>query len=93
MKINLVASGSVTIKRSILDEVGLFNEKYRICEDYDLWLRISEISNIKYIHNVLYYYRVNTGGNSLTQSANSKEIENANIKEIRESSIKRRSGV
>jgi glycosyltransferase involved in cell wall biosynthesis len=93
MKVNLVATGSVTIRRTLIDKVGYFNEKYRICEDYDFWLRISEVSSIKYLPETLYYYRVNRGGNSLTQSTNAKEVENANIKEIRESSIKRMSGV
>ena len=29
------------LKRSLLDEVGLFDEDLPACEDYDLWLRIS----------------------------------------------------
>jgi glycosyltransferase involved in cell wall biosynthesis len=92
LKVNLVASGSVTVRRDILNEIGLFNEDYRVCEDYDLWLRIAERYNIKYLHRTLYYYRVNTDGRSLTQSAQARETELANIKKIIESS-KRRCGV
>ena len=29
------------MKRSLFDEVGLFDEDLPACEDYDLWLRIS----------------------------------------------------
>jgi hypothetical protein len=29
------------LKRSLLEEVGLFDEGFPVCEDYDLWLRIS----------------------------------------------------
>jgi hypothetical protein len=29
------------LKRSLLDEVGVFDENFPVCEDYDLWLRIS----------------------------------------------------
>ena len=29
------------LRRSLLDEVGLFDEALPACEDYDLWLRIS----------------------------------------------------
>jgi len=37
----LVSPSAVMIRRSLLDEVGLFDESLPACEDYDLWLRIS----------------------------------------------------
>jgi glycosyltransferase involved in cell wall biosynthesis len=37
----LVSPSAVMIKRSLFDEVGLFDEELPACEDYDLWLRIS----------------------------------------------------
>lgn len=37
----LVSPSAVMIKRRLLDEVGLFDENLRACEDYDLWLRIA----------------------------------------------------
>lgn len=37
----LVSPSAVMLKRSLLDEVGLFDEALSACEDYDLWLRIS----------------------------------------------------
>ena len=37
----LVSPSAVMIKRSLFDEVGLFDETFPACEDYDLWLRIS----------------------------------------------------
>lgn len=36
----LVSPSAVMIRRSLFDTVGGFDESYRICEDYDLWLRI-----------------------------------------------------
>jgi glycosyltransferase involved in cell wall biosynthesis len=41
LKLCLVSPSAVMLKRSLLDEVGLFDEKLPVCEDYDLWLRIS----------------------------------------------------
>ena len=35
-----VSPSSVLLHRSILDDVGLFDESLPACEDYDLWLRI-----------------------------------------------------
>jgi glycosyltransferase involved in cell wall biosynthesis len=37
----LVSPSAVMIKRSLFDEVGVFDEDLPACEDYDLWLRIS----------------------------------------------------
>lgn len=37
----LVSPSAVMIKRSLFEEVGLFDETLPACEDYDLWLRIS----------------------------------------------------
>jgi glycosyltransferase involved in cell wall biosynthesis len=37
----LVSPSAVMLKRSLLDEVGLFDEAFPVCEDYDLWLRVS----------------------------------------------------
>lgn len=37
----MITPSSVLIKKSLFDEVGIFNESVPACEDYDLWLRIT----------------------------------------------------
>ena len=37
----LISPSAVLIERRLFDEVGLFDERYPACEDYDLWLRIT----------------------------------------------------
>jgi glycosyltransferase involved in cell wall biosynthesis len=37
----LVSPSAVMMRRSLLDEVGTFDESLPACEDYDLWLRIA----------------------------------------------------
>ncbi len=86
MKNNYVASGSTTVRRSVLDDVGLFNENFWIAEDYDLWVRISEKYPIRYINKVLYYYRVASGGGSLTQRDDIQKNHISNIMEIKKQS-------
>ncbi len=41
LKLCLVSPSAVMFKKSLLDEVGLFDEEFPVCEDYDLWLRIA----------------------------------------------------
>jgi len=48
-----IGPSTTIINRSILDDIGLFDEKLLVCEDYDLWLRISSKYNIGYIDEKL----------------------------------------
>ena len=36
-----IAPSSVMLHKKVLKQVGLFDEKMEICEDYDMWLRIA----------------------------------------------------
>lgn len=89
MRINYVASGSTTVKREVFQDVGLFNEDYWIAEDYDMWVRIAEKYPIKYIHKVLYYYRIIPGSKSLTQRNDIQACHESNIIAIKKASRER----
>jgi len=39
----LISPSAVMIHRSVFEHVGLFDETYPACEDYELWLRISAV--------------------------------------------------
>ncbi len=41
LKLCLVSPSAVMMKRELLDQKGGFNEAFPVCEDYDLWLRIT----------------------------------------------------
>ena len=41
LELCIVTPSAVMMKRSLLDDVGLFDEEMPVCEDYDLWLRIA----------------------------------------------------
>ncbi len=41
LELCLVSPSAVMLKRSLLSEVGVFDEGLPACEDYDLWLRIA----------------------------------------------------
>lgn len=37
----MITPSSVVIKKKLLEETGLFDEALPVCEDYDLWLRVT----------------------------------------------------
>ena len=55
----LISPSAVMMKRSLLNEVGLFDPTFPACEDYDLWLRITARHPVGLISEQLV---VKTGG-------------------------------
>ena len=56
---------TVTVRRSCLEEVGLFDEAMRATEDRDLWLRIAQRYEVAFIPEVLAFYRTASSSASL----------------------------
>jgi hypothetical protein len=55
---NCFCQGSVMFRRALLNQVGLYDSGNIGSEDYDLWLRLAEITQIAMLGEVLYDYRV-----------------------------------
>ena len=53
----VVAIPSVIVRRRLLEQVGGFDATLRVCEDYDLWLRIAGLSEIDGVPETLLYKR------------------------------------
>lgn len=49
----LIAPSSVLLQRSLIDEMGGFDDNFIVCEDYDLWLKISSTYEIGFIAHAL----------------------------------------
>ncbi len=49
----IVSPSSVIIHRNVFENVGLFDEEFFVCEDYDLWLRISSKYPIYFLEEKL----------------------------------------
>jgi glycosyltransferase involved in cell wall biosynthesis len=62
----LVSPSAVMLRKSLLDEMGGFDEALPACEDYDLWLRVSARCPVHLIDRPLV---VKTGGHSDQLSA------------------------
>lgn len=56
-----IPSPTVTIRRSCLDRVGLFDETLVTTEDRDLWMRIAAEYKVVYVPEVIAQYRIAPG--------------------------------
>lgn len=57
MKRNFIPTGSVMVRKEVLDQLGGFDLSFIVAEDYDLWLRIAKKHNIDFIDKVLLHSR------------------------------------
>jgi len=58
LKNNFICHSSVMFRRSIIDSVGFYNEKYKNSEDYEYWLRIIKQHKVEILPEKLTFYRV-----------------------------------
>lgn len=54
--------GSILVRRSVLDELGGYDEFFRYGQDYDLWLRLSKQYNVANIPDPYYRHRIHDEG-------------------------------
>ena len=45
----IISPSSVMLRRTVFDEVGLFDENLPACEDYDMWLRVAHRFPVHFI--------------------------------------------
>jgi glycosyltransferase involved in cell wall biosynthesis len=64
---NIFQQSDVMFRKTVFDSLGGYREKFKNGEDYDLWLRISEVAEIKKINNILGQWRLNPGGFSFSR--------------------------
>lgn len=72
---NVIPALTVMLRKSALDKVGLFNEKLKFYEDYELWLRLSAAypKGLKAVDGILADYRVHSGNVSSAGTAEALE--------------------
>jgi glycosyltransferase involved in cell wall biosynthesis len=79
LRLCLVSPSAVMLRRSVLGEVGLFDETLPACEDYDLWLRIS----CRYpVHLIREFLLVKEGGAPDQLSARYRGMDRFRIRAI-----------
>jgi glycosyltransferase involved in cell wall biosynthesis len=77
LKLCLVSPSAAMVKRFLLEEIGFFDGTFPVCEDYDLWLRISCRYPIHLIEQTLV---VKEGGSPDQLSTNFKGMDRYRIR-------------
>ncbi len=72
---NCFAHGTVMFRKNCIEKVGGYRPELKHCEDYDLWLRISEHYELANIPEYLYTWRLNIGA----VSVENKLLQNQNV--------------
>lgn len=54
---NAIVASSVIVRKNILNQVGYFDESLTACENWELWTRISSVSDIGVLDKPLVFYR------------------------------------
>lgn len=55
---NFICTSSVVLRKKVLEETGLFDEQFRISQDYEFWLRVALTSKFAFVNECLVQYRV-----------------------------------
>jgi len=76
----------VMFRKSVFLAVGGYRNKFWNAQDYDLWLRMSEVSGIRKLNEILGQWRLNRGGYTLARMHEQK----SEVKKLKEFARQRR---
>ena len=74
-----ISPSSVLIKKEVFEMIGLFDESLKVCEDYDLWLRITSKLPVIFLDQLLI---IKYGGHADQLSRVDNGIEQYRIKSL-----------
>jgi glycosyltransferase involved in cell wall biosynthesis len=83
---NCFCQGSVVFRRDCLTQVGLLDESLEFAEDYDLWLRMAEMTRLARLDEMLFQYRFHPASVTNTRRAD----QTLHIAEALEKTLRRR---
>lgn len=79
MELCCISPSAVIVKKEVLDEFSGFDENYTVCEDYDLWLKITYKYKIDFIEEKLI---TKTGGHDDQLSSKYKAMDFWRLKSL-----------
>jgi glycosyltransferase involved in cell wall biosynthesis len=55
----LICHGSTIFSKKTFEQVGGYNPNYKIAHDYDLWLKMLDVTQIEKVNKILYQWNIN----------------------------------
>ncbi len=55
---NPFAQSSVMLRKKVIEEIGFYDKKWNVCQDYDYWLRVGKSWKLGNINKKLVKYRI-----------------------------------
>ena len=77
LRFNPIAQSSVILRKDVIDEIGMYDETWRVCQDYDYWLRVGISWKFANINKPLIKYRLS-----------STQVKSTNLKETLQNTYK-----
>jgi hypothetical protein len=72
-----LAHPTVMMRKNVITGLGGYRPEFDATEDYDLWLRVSEVSGLANLPDVLTYYRLH--GNQVTSLRRQRQAKLAEL--------------
>jgi len=57
IKYNPFAQSSILLRKTVIEQIGLYDEEWFVCQDYDYWLRVGKIWKLHNLSDPLIKYR------------------------------------
>ncbi|MDD5376750.1 MAG: glycosyltransferase [Candidatus Gracilibacteria bacterium] len=71
---NQFIQSSILIRKDIFQKVGGFNESMNLCEDYDLWLRVGKLTEMRNIDEYCTNYMIRISNTTSKNSIKMKKV-------------------
>lgn len=71
---NFIGTSSVVVRKSILEEVGMFDEELKNGDDFNLWVRLANKYPAIFLNRVLHQYRIHE--KSISNANHGRRLEN-----------------
>jgi len=67
------SASSVIVKKSVINDIGLFDERLKNADDWDMWIRIAQKYNFDFVPEVLFKYYLHENNTTKLTPLNFKE--------------------